>query len=291
MLNYAENYTENSENYENIVLGQKGPKQYSRGKKLRELAEFLIQMDNSSLHNAIIYESEAGESNFVTDTGISISEAIKLFEVMQSERGMEGIHHKRNGMPLVTLKRIASYFGMKQSLPKQELVNGIALKIKNMKAIDGVINTQSTSVRIFRRDKNTVPRILNILTTYPEGLLRTRSRANWADLQNGSIYSRADVWANVADNFNDIDFNSGGLPSDHEILRQYEINPENINSSGDITGEHCYNFFWECQKKYSEANKKFTASATQFPRLLVVLCQPSRRFFIELIYLSFTTFI
>lgn len=208
-------------------------------------------MNEAASENAIARDFEVEEDVADTSAEFNLEDTINNFKRIYGENGVEGVLHKRNGISLAKLKKIAAHFGMKQSIQKEVFIGALNAKIHSMQALDAIQSTQSSqsNTAIFRRDKNTIPRILNILTTYPEGLLRTRSRANWMDLQNRNTYANAEIWVDVANNFNDRNFNSGGLVDNHENLIIEGVNPEQPNKSiACITSDHCYNFFGKFRK-------------------------------------------
>lgn len=110
-------------------------------------------------------------------------------------------------------------------MAKCKLVDGIKDKLNNKEATERIqsfnlVNAQRPS---FRRDANTLPRLLNILTLYPERLLSSRNAASWPELQNGTTYARNPIWQDVANQFNDTTFNNGGLVCEHEVFTDFNI--------------------------------------------------------------------
>jgi hypothetical protein len=157
------------------------------------------------------------------------------------------------------MKIIAEKFRMAKNLSKRDLATAIAQKLSTMETINQLQVVLATPNATFRRDKNTIPRILNILTKYPDGMLHSRRRATWMDLQNGTTRAGSEVWGSVGVEFNDRTLNSGGLVYLHHLFQSEGINPEEPNP-GMITAQHCYNMFWEVQKAYASCYKNFQAS-------------------------------
>jgi hypothetical protein len=107
---------------------------------------------------------------------------------------------------------------------------------------------------------------------YPEALMRSRNASSWTELQNGTTHHRNPMWEDVAQQFNDKDFHSGGLIVQHEELVSRKIDPEKRNVSGPIDGEHCYSFFFEIKKAYAIAYERFTRSGLHYRNRSLVDC-------------------
>jgi F0F1-type ATP synthase alpha subunit len=123
------------------------------------------------------------------DPPITVEEAIRKFkEVLLAVSGINNL------MAVNFLKFIAGHFRMTKNLSKSELTTLIANKFKNQEAVKNIMEAENQQISQFRRNKNTVRRILNILTRYPDGMLRSRARASRQDLENGNTRANSDFW-------------------------------------------------------------------------------------------------
>jgi hypothetical protein len=103
------------------------------------------------------------------------------------------------------------------------LFESVITRIKNQAMLeqietdeDSVDSEASQPTRKFRKDKNTLPRILNILMTNPDAILRTNLLANRRQLQSREVYSNQTIFIDCAERFNDPDDDDiGGLVAQH----------------------------------------------------------------------------
>ena len=90
-----------------------------------------------------------------------VDRAIEDFKLL----GAEGVkkNAKKSKLSLATLKAIAEKLGMVKSKSKAELVNDIDAKLRNQVLVNDIIRKEKNK---FKRDENTLPRILNILSIF-----------------------------------------------------------------------------------------------------------------------------
>ena len=66
----------------------------------------------------------------------------------------------------------------------------------------------------YRHDKNTFPRLVNLVMRYPDALQRSSALATRMDLQNKTTNANNPIWVSVAEEFMD-GTDSGGLVKNH----------------------------------------------------------------------------
>lgn len=126
-------------------------------------------------------ENDEGEDNAFP----TVERPIAKFKVIYDAHGAEGLIRKNSHFTLPSLKKIAKSYGMPISMSKPELEAAIAEKLVAADNLNKLNKMRSEAGPNFRRDKNAIPRLLNILTAYPEGMLLSKARPSWRELQNG----------------------------------------------------------------------------------------------------------
>jgi hypothetical protein len=143
---------------------------------------------------------------------MSAEEAISIFNRVYKASGLDGLLKKNSGVSVEMMKMMAGHWGMSKNKDKKTLATLLIQKMKSMEMTRTIIvASRIGGSPAFRRDKNTIPRLLNLLTPFPDGMLRSKSRANWMDLQNRNTRANDDMWDTVAERFNNRNFDSGGL--------------------------------------------------------------------------------
>ena len=173
-------------------------------------------------------------------------EMIKLNEMTKEDAKK---HSKVGGCDLTTLKKIAEHLHIKQSMGKGDLVDAIFSKKENIAQL-ALINSKSVH-HMFRKDKNTFPRILNIILSYPDALQRSGALASRMQLQDKTLNDNAPIFVESARLFNDPTHNSGGIVEQHEALVAAGINTE-APHAGDITPNYIYILFKQMRNKFAE---------------------------------------
>jgi hypothetical protein len=122
-------------------------------------------------------------------------------------------HKSGGGISLKVLQAIAVSMNMPKSIPKDKLVDSIVLKKRHMQQL-GEIRRQheENDGTAFKKNKNTLPRILNFAMQHPDALKESQSLATRTQLQNREApIARRPVFQQVTAEFNDWNINSGGM--------------------------------------------------------------------------------
>jgi hypothetical protein len=112
----------------------------------------------------------------------------------------------------------------------------------------------------FVSNVNTFPRICNIILDHPDALIRSALLASKYALQNKETNQNQPIFKEAREKFNDADYNSGGVISDHPELQRAKINPESRNASGQKTSKHLFKTFNNVIRQYANIIPKYTAS-------------------------------
>ena len=176
-------------------------------------------------------------------------------------------HVTAGGVSLERLRAIAVMLQLPKSLGKGPLIDSIVAKRKRMRELAALQMAEEREAGTsFRKNKDTIPRILNFLMQHPQALRESQTNASRSQLQTGDapINSRP-VFVQVADDFNDWEKHSGGLIVDQEQYLDADIDPERRNTSGPITAEKVVTFFKEVQKLYRAPIENWEASGQHDP--------------------------
>lgn len=111
----------------------------------------------------------------------------------------------------------------------------------------------------YRKDKNTIPRLINILFMNQDAVARSHLLATRIQLQNGEVYDKQKIFVDSMESFNDRNFNSGGLIAEHTVFTERGINPENIGN-GDYDSKKAWTHFKAVRRAYATALIKYEAS-------------------------------
>jgi hypothetical protein len=165
----------------------------------------------------------------------------------------------RSGPTIVQLKEMAKYLHLSCSHAKEKLVDMIRTHEENKKQLDIIEGSRHrTEATSFKKDKNTIPRICNLLRDESEDLIRLQMLPSREQLQLGHVSHNQPVYTTIAEKFNDWNTMTGGLiDSMDDILLNHEINPDRKNRSGEISPLKVFELFNECRKKYATACSKF----------------------------------
>jgi hypothetical protein len=165
----------------------------------------------------------------------------------------------RAGPTITNLKEIAKFLRLSSSHPKEKLVDMIRMQEINKAQLNSLEKAKHREEETsFRKDKNTIPRICNLMRDESEDLIRSQMLPSREQLQLGQIDHQQPVFLTLAEKFNDWNTSSGGLvnPTDDVILN-HEINPDRLNRSDKINSKKVFDLFTECRKKYATACSKF----------------------------------
>ena len=79
-------------------------------------------------------------------------------------------------------------------------------------------------------DKNTYPRLKNLVLAFPDALQRSSALATRQDLQNKEVNASRTIWINVAEQFMD-GHDSGGITKTHEEFTRVGMDTEEISQN------------------------------------------------------------
>lgn len=179
-------------------------------------------------------------------------------------------HRGKSGFNIEKLKSMAVFLNIKKSQSKKELISAIIARARNEAALKTMIigdkenfTPISAVAKGFRKDKNTFPRICNILMSMPDQLHEVFAISSRQSLQLRQTHGKNLIWITAEDRFNDPDLNTGGnVAQDDLILR--DIDPESVRRKGSgvvpITAEYIYVLFKEVLHLHAAASVKFERS-------------------------------
>ena len=142
---------------------------------------------------------------------------------------------------LSTLKQIAKKMGLIVGLAKPDMIvtlRSAVLRASELRVIEASKYRDGTYVI----DKNTVPRLINLVLRYPDALQRSSALATRQELQNKEVNGSRLIWVTVAEEFMD-GTDSGGLVKVHEEFSRVDIDTERISANGTLTSKQAYDLF------------------------------------------------
>ena len=83
--------------------------------------------------------------------------------------------------------------------------------------------------------------------------------ASRIQLQNKETYDKQKIFVESMDKFNDRQYNSGGLVTEHEVFTARDIDPEKVGQ-GIYTSKNAWKHFKAVRKAYANALLKYEAS-------------------------------
>jgi hypothetical protein len=181
---------------------------------------------------------------------VTVDTLIEKF-IIADKSALKKYSRGSEGLGINQLKKIAASFSISCSQGKPELVDCISDKLKKKAALTALESEERAQPQApFKKDLNTVPRLLNILSEHKVDLMRSRQSASASDLTSGTHRSGNPMWVTVAEKWNDPNHNSGGLLSNHQQFTLRNINPEKIGE-GKLSAILAYEIFNNCQKAYA----------------------------------------
>ncbi len=179
------------------------------------------------------------------------------------EMGKQNAKKKRSGANVNRLRELAIHLKITKSQKKYALIEAIFSRLEkndqlaNIQAmekemdfygkpdeVESELSEEDDSMPTFyRKDKHTLPRIVNIILSYASELVNIEQLATRNQLQQREIYGTNPLFAKVARDFNNPSHNSGGLAADHEVLEEHNIDPEEIDTTCKITAKQVYKYF------------------------------------------------
>jgi hypothetical protein len=223
--------------------------------------------------------------------GLDAMELLQRFK----EIGAEGATQwGSNGMTLTQLKAVAGTIGVKQSQNKGDLVTAIDLKLHNQQKLQKIKGEAkkggaACDTRGFRKDKNTVPRLLNLLFERPNELQQSGVLASRMQLQDKELNDKCPVFSIVANLFNNKDHRTGGLVARHEQLVEANIDPDAVPECGLITAKIVHELFRTVRLDYAKAHKNYQQSGQHNGYDFVQFCHGANRLDVLYMHLYLTT--
>jgi hypothetical protein len=121
--------------------------------------------------------------------------------------------------------------------------------------------TNQSAVQQFRKDCNTMPRLLNFLFQHPDKVATSKLLSGRHAIQTRQTNENNELYVAAVEKFNDCTLSSGGLVSDHQVLLTKRINPDAINP-GVMTVLYAHDAFKDLIVKYSEMSHNMERSGT-----------------------------
>ena len=215
-----------------------------------------VEMDEDTVSDqskgdADVEQDEDEDVKFLEDLAAAIAENPDVAKC----------HVRYGGQNIDTLKKCARRLNIPTTQSKGSLVNAIQTKVMKRKELDQIEKEEEASRGTsFRKNKNTLPRLINFLMNYPDALQRSFCLASRTDLQNGQgpSHKRA-IYEETMHSFNSPS-NSGGIIKDREEYRKAGINPEERNTSGLITQNLIVMLWKDLLKAFRVPMEKFESS-------------------------------
>ena len=98
------------------------------------------------------------------------------------------------GINLGELKAVAGFLKISKCGKKEELIKSIFAKKFNLKKLNSVLAAKQKHLSTFRKEKNTIFRMLNYLMQFPDALERSNLLASKADRQNDEVYGKQKIY-------------------------------------------------------------------------------------------------
>jgi hypothetical protein len=113
----------------------------------------------------------------INATNLSMDDHIDRLCAMTSEAALQDA--RLGGYNIEQLKAMATHINIPKSQPKASLIEAIKLKRQNQNRLEIVLRANDEEEGgSFRKDKNTFPRLCNILMSMPDALARSAMLAN-----------------------------------------------------------------------------------------------------------------
>ena len=140
--------------------------------------------------------------------------------------------------------------GLVLCLAKPEMITQLRASVKREDELKKMDEKERNGT--YRHDKNTVPRLVNLIMKYPDALQRSSALASRMDLQNKATNASNPIWITVVDGTD-----SGGLVRKHEKFLKHSISPESISKTGIFTPLQAFDLFKEISRAYSIVKKRY----------------------------------
>ncbi len=98
-------------------------------------------------------------------------------------------------------------------LAKQEIIQSLKTTTKTAEVLKNAIASKRDET--YSTDKNSYPRLINLVLQFPDALQRSSALATRQDLQNKEIHASKTIWVTVAEQFME-GHDSGGIMKPHK---------------------------------------------------------------------------
>ena len=178
---------------------------------------------------------------------------------------------KLSGISLIRVKELAIHLSLNRCFKKSILIDNIIKKRKRMAELaavhvaEDIVNDSDDESSRFISNRNTFPWICNIIFSHPDALIRSALLASKYALQNKETNQNQPIFKECREKFNDYNFNSGGLISNHDELIEATYWGRNwLHFSGLMTpcmelNDQNWCEFWWIQRFPSGHNPEFTS--------------------------------
>lgn len=190
----------------------------------------------------------------------------------------EGKAKGSSSFKLATLKKIAKKMGLVTGLAKPEMVTALRNAVKKSIELKALEETKRDGT--YFSDKNTIPRLVNLVLRYPDALQRSSALATRQDLQNKEVNGSKVIWVTVAEQFMD-GTDSGGIVKMHEEFIKVSINTEIISKNGIFTSKQAYDMFKTLCRAYARVKPRYEASGRHNGKDFLDFCHSSQ---LDLLY-------
>jgi hypothetical protein len=158
---------------------------------------------------------------------------------------------------------MAKFLHLPHCHSKENLARSIIdyyLQKHNLSAAMEAEQSSFSSPTTFRKNKNTFPRLCNFLFEDPDALAISKLLSTRDQLQQREYNQNNPVYTNAVSKFNDYSFSSGGLVTNHQILMDRKVDPDEVNSSGLMSIQYAYQYFRNVVDEYALVVKNYSAS-------------------------------
>ena len=163
---------------------------------------------------------------------------------------------KTSGKSLPAIKAIAKHLSLTYSnVSKETLIDRIVELLNDKKQLDKTEETEGK----FITNKNTFPRLMNILMLNPDPLARCLALKGPANQQHGEVREKQKFIVDAVALFNDREFKSGGLIESNEEFFRVGIDPD-ATFVGSITNETAWKLLLAIRKQYAQCYANWTKS-------------------------------
>ena len=207
----------------------------------------------------------------------------RLCNLTEEAAVKEGKLKGTSAFKLSSLKKIAKQRGLVVGLAKPDMINRIRENVIKEKVLESIAEKERSGT--YRHDKNTFPRLVNLVMRYPDALQRSSALATRMDLQNKTTNANNPIWVSVAEEFMD-GTDSGGLVKNHEKFIKFDIDPEKVSSTGVFTHTQGFELWKELSRSYAVVKKRYEASGQHNGKDFLDFCgQLTHATQLEMLYL------